>query len=196
MHSYTSKQIAFLTENVKGRTTAELTKMFNEHFGLNLKVSQISGVKKRNKLTSDMDFTFKPGHVPFNKGKKGVGGWEPTQFKKGNKPHNHKPIGTERINGDGYVDIKIADGKGRHNWRAKHVLIWEKENGPVPKGHAIIFGDGDRRNFDINNLLLVSRKQLARLNQNGLIQNDVELTKAGVIVADILGKISELQKES
>ncbi|MEN6487843.1 MAG: HNH endonuclease [Smithella sp.] len=65
-----------------------------------------------------------------------------TQFKKGNKPANWVPIGTERTNRDGYVEVKIADGRLNKNWKAKHIFIWETANGPVPKGHVVIFGDG------------------------------------------------------
>jgi len=74
------------------------------------------------------------------------------------------------------------------------VLIWERHNGPVPPGHVVIFGDGNRRNFDPGNLLLVSRKQLVRLNQRGLIQNNAELTKMGIIIADIHNKIGERKR--
>lgn len=44
---------------------------------------------------------------------------------------------------------------------------------------------------DIDNLILVSRKQLLILNNNNLIKNDVELTKTGIIIADIYSKINE-----
>ena len=139
---------------------------------------------------------FEKGHVPWNKGKKGlcIGG-KATQYKPGHKPANWMPIGSERINGDGYVDVKIQDGMKQKNWKGKHVIIWEGHNGrPVPPGHAVIFGDGNRRNFNPDNLILVSRKQLVRLNQRGLIQNDVELTKAGIVIADIHNKIGERKK--
>jgi hypothetical protein len=118
-------------------------------------------------------------------------GGEETQFKKGNRPHNYKPVGTERVNGEGYVDVKVADP---NKWRSKHILIWEKENGPVPKGHVIIFGDGNRLNLELDNLILVSRKQLAILNKNNLIQKDADLTRTGIIVADIYRKINEQKK--
>jgi hypothetical protein len=189
-HRYTEKQIEFLKENVKGRSNLELTELFNTHFELNLGINQIRAFKKNRRLSSGLDGRFKPGNVPVNKGIKG-GGWEPTQFKKGQKPHNYKPIGTERVNGEGYVDIKVADP---NKWRAKHVLVWEKENGPIPKGHVIIFGDRNRRNYGLDNLILVSRKQLALLNRNNLIQNDAELTRTGIIVADIYSKIGERKK--
>lgn len=98
------------------------------------------------------------------------------------------PVGSERVNSDGYVDIKISDP---NKWKGKHILIWEKENGPVPKGHCVIFGDGNNRNFDSNNLILVSRQQLIVLNKNNLIQSDADLTRTGVIIADLYQKINE-----
>jgi hypothetical protein len=58
----------------------------------------------------------------------------------------------------------------------------------------VIFGDGDKQNIDISNLMLVSRKQLVRLNQNGLIQGDIELTRTGIIIADVMSKIGERRK--
>jgi hypothetical protein len=190
-HYYTIEQADFLRENVTGRGNTELTQMFNAQFGLDLSVAQIKAFKKNRGLSSGLDGRFKPGHIPFNKGKEGLGGWEPTQFKKGHKPHNYKPVGTERVNGDDYVDIKVADP---NKWRAKHILVWEKENGPVPKGHVIIFGDGNRRNFEPDNLILVSRKQLSTLNKNKLIQNNADLTRVGLAIADIYQKISDRKK--
>ncbi|TLS37758.1 HNH endonuclease signature motif containing protein [Pseudalkalibacillus caeni] len=192
-HRYTTEQVKFLTQNIEGRSRKELHEMFNDHFGLNLNLSQITSALKNRGLSNGLDSRFKPGRVPFNKGKTGpgAGGWEPTQFKKGHKPHNYKPVGTERVNGDGYVDIKIADP---NKWRTKHNLIWEKENGPVPKGHVVIFGDGNRYNFDLDNLILVSRKQLAMLNKHNLIQKDADLTRTGVMLADLYRKIGERKK--
>ena len=119
-HKYTKAQTDFIKKNIKGSKTDELTQMFNSHFGLKLKVSQIRGFIKNHGLKNGLDCRFKPGHIPANKGKKGVGGWEPTQFKKGHKPHNCRPIGTERINGDGYVDVKIT---ASNKWKGKHILI-------------------------------------------------------------------------
>lgn len=119
---------------------------------------------------------------------KGIGGWEPTQFKKGNRPANYMPVGSERINGDDYVDIKVADP---NKWTGKHILIWEEHNGLVPEGHAILFGDGNRRNFDLDNLILVSRQQLAVLNKNRMIQNDADLTRTAILVVDVKRKIRD-----
>jgi len=109
MHKYTEEQVGFLLENIKGRSYQELVNLFNDYFGVKLKLSQIKNFIGNRKLNSGLDGRFKKGNVPANKGKRG-GGWEPTQFKKGNVPHNYKPVGSEKIC-DGYVWVKIADPK-------------------------------------------------------------------------------------
>lgn len=201
---YTQEHIDYIAANIPGCPFKELTDMFNKKFGMNLKVSAMVSLADRHGLHNGRDTRlnkgwkptqFRKGCTPWNKGKKGVcTGGKATQFKKGHKPHNWVPIGSERITKDGYIQVKIQEGKFQHNWRAKHVLVWEATNGPVPKSHAVIFGDGNNRNFDPGNLLLVSRKQLARLNQNNLIANNVELTKTGIVIADIYSKIGERKK--
>lgn len=191
-HRYSAEEKEFIKNNVKGRSNAELLKIFNEHFGLNLTKSQIAAFKKNHHLSSGLDGKFKPGHVPFNKGKKGLmcGGKE-TQFKKGQRALNYRPIGSERVSVDGYIEIKVADpGK----WRMKHLVLWEEANGPIPKGHCLLFLDGNKLNVSLDNLQLITRSQLVRMNQNGLISTDADLTKTGVIVAEILSKIGERKR--
>lgn len=191
-HRYTPEQIEFMKVNIVGRSRKELHHMFNQHFKLDLSLSQVVSAMKARGFSSGIDTKFKIGIVPHNKGQKGVGGWEPTQFKKGNRPYNYMPVGSERVNGDNYVDVKIKDPR---TWKAKHLVVWEEANGPVPKGHAVIFGDGNRRNFDLNNLILVTRQQLAILNNRGLIQSDADLTRTGIIIADLHQKIGEQKKK-
>ncbi|HHT7202591.1 MULTISPECIES: HNH endonuclease signature motif containing protein [Bacillus] len=191
-HQYTIKQKMFIEEHVTGRTSEELTRMVNEQFGIELTVQQIRGFKKRFKLKSGLNTRFAGGHTPFNKGKKGCSsGGKATQFKKGDIPHNYKPVGTERVNSDGYVDIKIA---APNKWRAKHLVIWEEVNGPLPEGHAVIFGDKNRRNFNLDNLILVNQKQLGSLNARGLIQDNADLTRIGVVIVDIHQAVNERKK--
>lgn len=197
-HKYTPEQLEFIRENIKIMTWKELAVKFNKIYGTNLSCKALAATGKRYKIQSGRTGQFQKGLVPWNKGMKGFcpEGARATQFKHGNRPHNWVPIGTERVTKDGYIEVKIQEGKFQHNWKGKHVLIWEKHNGrPVPPGHAVIFGDGNNRNFDPENLILVSRAQLARMNQYGLIKNDAELTKTGVIIADIYNKIGELKKK-
>ena len=194
LHKYTPEQLRFIEENIIKMSWKELTVKFNETFSTSLSHKALSATGKRYGIKSSRTGCFPKNNQPWNKGKKGISiGGKQTQFKKGHKPWNYMPVGSERVNADGYVDIKIADP---NKWKGKHILIWEELHGPVPKGHAVIFADGNNRNFDPENLLLVSRKQLVRMNQRGLIKNDAELTKTGVIIADIYNKIGEAKRKS
>ena len=192
IHKYTDDQVDFLTKHVKGKSCKELAGMVKEEFGINLTERQIQTFKKNRGLKSGLDGRFKNGHKVWNKGMKGlqIGGKE-TQFKKGQTPINYREVGSERINVDGYTEIKVADP---NRWRAKHVVVWESEKGSVPNGHVILFGDRNRLNVDIDNLILVSRKQLVTLNKHNLIKHDADLTKSGILVADIFSRLSQLKK--
>ena len=119
-------------------------------------------------------------------------GGKETQFKPGDMPWNYRPVGTERVSTDGYLEVKVADPK---TWKAKHRIIWEEANGPIPKGHVVIFADGDRQNVALDNLLMISQRELSVLNTKGLITSDADLTKTGVIVANVMLKIGERKKE-
>ncbi len=195
-HKFTPEQLQFLRNHVVGCSKQDLTNIFNQHFNLTLSERQIVACCKNHKLPhSGLDGHFKKGQAAWNKGMKGInfGGenGKKTQFKKGQIPVNYRPVGSERVNVDGYIEIKVADPG---TWRLKHNVIWEKANGPLPKGHCVIFLDGDKLNVDLKNLQLITRNQLARLNQRHLIFNDPELTKTGIIIADIYTKIGERKK--
>jgi len=192
IHRYTEEEKKFIKKNIKGTLIKDLTTMFNEQFDTLLKYSQIKSFMGNYGLSNGIDKTFKKGHKSWNKGKKGIctGGKE-TQYKKGHIPQNHRIVGSERITKDGYTEIKV---KEPNMWNLKHRIIWRKNKGLIPKGHAVIFGDGDKQNFDINNLIIVSRHQLLILNQNNLIQDDVELTKTAVKIAKVYEKIHDRKR--
>jgi hypothetical protein len=189
---YTPEEIRFIKSKVKGRSCAELVELFNRRFGASVTEGQMKSFMGNHKLRNGRDGRFRPGQVPFNKGRKGVnqGGTE-TQFKPGHRPWNWHPVGTERTTCDGYVEVKIAEPR---KWKGKQAVIWEAANGPVPKGHAVIFADGDKTNLKLKNLLLVSRKELAVMNRLGLIHAFADGTKAGKIIADIRIKIAERKR--
>lgn len=116
---------------------------------------------------------FQKGITPWNKGTKGITGQhencQRTQFKKGHfsgrAAEVYKPIGTERLSKDGYLERKIHDGMPlQSRWRAVHIVRWEEINGPLPKGHALVFRDSDKSNTDPSNMELVTRAELMRRN--------------------------------
>jgi hypothetical protein len=94
----------------------------------------------------------------------------------------NRPVGSERLNLNGYTDVKIAFPSV---WKPKHHVIWEAANGPVPEGHQIMFADGNKSNFALDNLLLVSFKELSLMNRFGLVFPDSELTKTGKAIAGL-----------
>lgn len=112
---------------------------------------------------------FPKGHVPANKGTRRPG-WAPgrmreTQFKKGQRPHSWRPIGSERLC-DGYLQRKVTDtGYPPRDWKPVHVLMWEKANKrKVGCGFCIVFKDGDRTHIELSNLERISRAELQRRN--------------------------------
>ncbi|EPY2273204.1 HNH endonuclease signature motif containing protein [Clostridium sporogenes] len=190
LHVWSKEEKDYLKKITPGHHYKEIQNFINKKFNLNLTLGQIKGAISRYKLNTGFTGQFKKGNVPANKGIKGVyaKGCEKTWFKKGSTPINHRPVGSERITVDGYTEIKVAEP---NKWRLKQQVIWEKYNGNIPKGHSILFGDGNKRNFDIDNLILVSRQQLLIMNRNKLIKTDADLTKTGLIIADIYQKIGQ-----
>lgn len=191
VHRYTPEQVRFLEENIKGRSRREVWELFNARFETNLSLGQITGAIKNRGLTNGLDARFKPGQRGYicPKGRRLS---QATEFKKGNRPWNYQPVGTERVNSDGYVDVKVADP---NIWKQKHHLIWEAVNGPLPKGHMLIFGDGNKLNVTLDNLILVTLAQNARLNCYKLRQNDAELTRTAVVLADLKSKIKRTSRK-
>ena len=190
-HVWTEEQKAYLGEITPGRHHKEIMELVNEKFGLELVVTQISRAIKTNGFKTGFTGQFEKGGIPYNKGKKGLTTANVTSFKKGQRPVNYRPLGSERTNRDGYVEIKVAEP---NVWKLKHRWVWEQHNGPVPKGYALIFADGDKSNIAVDNLIMVSRAQLVRLNQNGLIQDSKELTETAINVVDLMVKISHMKK--
>lgn len=192
---FSKEQVAFIQENVIGLSNQKLTDLVNQKFGLSITAKQMRAWKNHRKLSSGLKGT--EGIDPPNKGTKGlynVGG-NRTSFKKGQKPSNFKPVGSERIDRDGYILIKVSDdGPWHKRWRHKHRAVWEEVNGPIPRGHCLLFLDTNRQNVNLENLQLITQKQLQLLNMKHLISDNAELTKTGIIVSDLYGKISERKK--
>jgi hypothetical protein len=110
---------------------------------------------------------FRAGQTSWNAGLKG---WQPegcqaTQFKKGQRPHTWKPVGTERVTTQGYRQLKVADeGRACDRWHMVHVIMWEQAHGPVPPGHIVVFKNGDKQDIRLDNLECISRAEHAKRN--------------------------------
>lgn len=189
---WSDEEKTYLRKITPGRHHAEITELMNKKFDREFTIGQIKGAIKRYKLLTGFTGRFEKGHVPYNQGKKGIcaKGCEKTWFKKGNIPHNKKPIGAEVINSDGYTMVKVAEP---NVWKFKHRLIWEKANGPIPKNHNVIFIDQDRGNLSLDNLALLSHSDMVLFNK--LVTDNAGLNKVGITVAKLQSKIISKSRE-
>lgn len=133
--------------------------------------AQQNGIKKSPEYMEKMQFGFNKGHTPHNKGVP-MKFWMSDEGKKNFMKHRYKggikrPVGFERVDCDGYVYVKYAEGK---QMMLKHRMVWEQANGPVPPGHVIIFKDGNKANCSLDNLRLVNRGELVRKNNEKLTE--------------------------
>ena len=137
------------------------------HKDMNYLKTAASGRYKAG-MRSGEAFQFKPGHTPYNKGKKMPAETyekvKKAMFKQGHKPHNTKPNGTINIRADKsgrlYQYIKIKDS----HWELLQRHIWMQANGEIPKGSVVNFIDGNYKNCDLSNLQLKTRGEMAIMN--------------------------------
>ena len=189
-HRWTDEEKEYLASIVKGKTYKELLALMNEKFDYEFSSQQIESALRRYNLKTGNTGQFKKYQEPWNKGLKGYMGANKTSFKKGTIPPNYKPVGTERFAKDGYIEVKVKDP---NVWELKHRYIYKKHHGEIPNGYNVIFADKNISNFDIDNLILVSKAEMLILNKNKLIFEDKDFTKVGVNIAKILDKTSKLK---
>lgn len=168
-NKFTEDEQAFIRNNVKGKTVSELTNLFNLAFNKNISENTIKNYKKKNKLRSEIN----------------------TKFKKGQVPHNYKPVGSEFIC-DGYIYIKTEEP---NKWVLKQRFLYESMYGDIPTGYSVIFADKDKNNFNPGNLILVRNKDKLVAKNKHLIFENSELTKSGILLAKLINSISERNKE-
>ena len=112
-----------------------------------------------------------------------------TSFKKGHKPWNKKEVGSERTDVKGYILIKV---KEPNVWKLKHRILYEKyHNVKLTQDDVVIFADQNKLNLEKDNLILINKSQLLRMNHEKLIFHDKELTKTGSNIAKLIMKVSE-----
>lgn len=157
------------------------SKSLAEQFGV--AITQVYSLAKRLSLRKSDEFLaspasgrldgvrgtstrFQKGAVPWTAGLKLPGHGNPaTQFKPGQMPHNHLPIGSFRI-AVGYLQIKLTDtGYPPRDWVMYHRHVWALAHGPIPPGHMVVF-KGERVTdpalITIDILACVSREEHMR----------------------------------
>lgn len=167
---YSTQELAWLSAN-RGLTIGDYHRAFQKRFKRqDVSANNLHALRKRNGWKTGRTGQFQAGQKPHNKGKKMP--FHPnsarTQFKKGNLPHNTNHLGHERVSKDGYVEISIDERNPHTGYERRYVLkhryLWEKANGPVPKGMCLKCRDGNKTNTDPENWALIPRALLPRLN--------------------------------
>lgn len=181
----------FVRDNSWGVSSKDMAEMVNKKFGTSFTATMIKQFRQRHGIKSGVTGWYQKGHAPGTKGKsiEEICKHDPvklakvraTQFKKGDRPLNEKPVGAIVINSEGYVlRKKQMEGSQWERWEFLHRAVWEEHNGPVPEGMIVMFKDGDRQNCCIDNLMLVSRGELAVMAKRGYRFEDPDLTEAAV----------------
>lgn len=190
IRKYNDEMIQFVRENAIEFTDREIAEMMSKEYGITVTKSAISNLKKRFKIRSGENRRyFKKGYTPVNKGTKGmfgVGG-NKTSFKKGAKPANWLPVGSE-VMVNGYLMIKVQDhGDYHHRWKMKSRLVWEKHYGKPPeKNKKIIFLDGNPLNVTVENMRLITHGERLVMNRFGLNFDDPDLNEVGINIAKVI----------
>lgn len=193
-HQYTAEERSFMKTYVPGHSHREIQKAFTEKFGWEISIGQVKGYIANHHLNTGRTGQYQKGNEPHNKGKKGTcaAGCEKGWFKKGNMPSDYRPVGSERVNVYGYIEVKVADP---NKWKLKHRVVWESVNGKIPDGHIVIFRDNDKTNTDITNLLLIKRGANVIMNHEGLCRYSGEFKETAVRIAELKSAASKARKK-
>lgn len=191
---FTAEQEQWIRENVKGKSNTEMAALINERYGMAITRKQIMGWKKNHHITSGLTGHFYSKENPvkdphFMRGRPCT---SKAKYKKGNRPHNAVPVGTEVKRDTEYWWVKVAEP---NQWRQKHILLWEAANGPIPPGHCLKFLDGNRDNVCLENLQLITKRVNKIMNYHNLNFTEPEMTKTGILLAQVTVKAQERKRE-
>lgn len=189
----------FLRGYVPGHQEREIADAFEREFGIRLTRAQVKNAKARLGVRSGtVGGRFEPGNVPANKGRT----WDEMgipedkrermrsgQFKPGNLPWTTRAVGEERVSKDGYVEVHVAQHRrerANDQWVMKHRLVWEEANGrPLRPNEIVVFADGDRRNFDPDNLVVMTMAEHAVIIRSGITYADRETCETAIRIARV-----------
>ena len=197
---YTQVELDWLSAN-RTLPIGEYTKQFSAKFQRNdVSKANLNALRNRKGWKTGRTGQFENGHKPRNTGTKGLMNPNKTSFKKGRATQNRRPLYSERITYDGYIEIKVPE-RNPHTGHAtrfklKHRWMWEQVNGPVPKGHVLRFKDEDKTNCELRNLELMPRGVIAILNKRGFSAMPAEIKPSAKLIAQIDHKRFKLNNKN
>jgi len=208
-HTWTERELKLLKAYYPHQRGADVAELLGISLSVVYKQAKKLGLQKSEEFNqSDMSKRimrgksseamirnrFQKGQPAWNKGIKGLqmGGVE-TQFKKGAKPLNHKPVGSTRIcSKDGYVLIKVAEGK--FQWKMLHRENWFKAHGSYPPPtHVLTFKDGNKLNCDVANLEMITKGE--HVKRNGIHSYPPEVVQVMLLRGALNRRINNARKK-
>ena len=198
---FTAEMKSFIVEFAPGHHHCEIMDAFNEKFAdTPITKRQVGNALKRYNVKTGFDGRFRKCQAAYNKGKKqveymgaeAIEKTKATRFKTGNIPKNHRPVGSMRLNADGYNEIKIAEP---NKWELYSRYVYRRERGEIPKDCAVIHINGKSDDDRIENLRIMSKSAIARLNQSGLFGDNEEINETAIAIAKLNDKIGRAKRK-
>lgn len=115
------------------------------------------------------------------------------RFKKGDINPRTAELGAERMGDHGFIEVKVEHP---NKWKKKHRVIYENYyNVKLNHRDFVVFLDNDKRNFSIENLELVTVRELFFINKNFDFDNaTTELRKSMIALAKAKVKLMDVKK--
>lgn len=188
---WTDEEVALLRERFPTQDTADLAaalgrdirSVYHKAYAIGLaKDPKVLAETRRRTLAEGRRSAavratqFKAGQPSWNAGRSYMPGGNVARgwFKPGRPAHearNYLPIGSHRINADGYLERKVTDDQSLQTprrWVGVHRLVWEEAHGPIPEGYVVAFKDGRTttvlEEITLDRLELVSRVEMMQRN--------------------------------
>lgn len=176
---YTQEMIDWVKDNQLGITRGELANRFNAKFGDNTNAMNMISLCGKRGWENGLNGRFKKGGSPWNKDREHY------------TTSKAVPIGTEAIDGGGYIVIKISHTHPR--WIGKHIVNWQEVNGAVPDGYMLRFLDGNKKNIEVSNLICIPKAVSGIVNMTNPANTDsAELNKAILLTETLKHKLREM----
>lgn len=142
MWKYTPEMTQWIRDNCAGVEWESVAENFNRVFGADKTARQLRSHAHDNDIHNGI---YHARSTTMNK---------------------RRPVGSTRLDKDGYVVIKVAEPC---HWRRAQLVEWEKHHKPIDtRKDMLIFLDGNRQNYHINNLYKLPRRLIAIFNRHFL----------------------------
>lgn len=169
---FSPEQIDFIRESIQEMSTRECARAFTEKFGEPLGQTQLRRVMDRKCISASV------------------------------KRNDCLPVGYERYSA--YYDCMIVKVNDYHvqggnrkirnkNWRLKQTVVWEHSTGKkLPKAWVVMFLDGDRMNYNPENLYAVPLHVAGLIEKMHMHSEDPEIYKTALIWGQLYFTLKEV----